>query len=50
MKYIYLANGEVANQLLRWLIDRGDRPSGLVVHPADRSLPAEGAVTLGDLR
>jgi methionyl-tRNA formyltransferase len=32
MRYVYLANGRVACELLRWLVARGDGPAGLVVH------------------
>ena len=36
MKFIYLANGWLGLEILRWLMKRGDQPLGLVVHPQER--------------
>jgi len=33
MRYIYLANGRVSTEILRWLIEHGQNPAGIVVHP-----------------
>jgi methionyl-tRNA formyltransferase len=37
MRYIYLANGRVARDILRWLVDQGDRPAGVIVHSVERA-------------
>lgn len=36
MTYVYLANGRLGLEVLRWLIEQGDPPVGLVVHPPER--------------
>jgi methionyl-tRNA formyltransferase len=36
VNYVYLANGWVGYEVLRWLMGRGQPPVGLVLHPADR--------------
>ena len=36
MKYVYLANGRVGLEILRWLVERDEGPEGLVIHPSDR--------------
>jgi methionyl-tRNA formyltransferase len=33
MRYIYLANGRVGWEILRWLTEQGQNPAGVVVHP-----------------
>ena len=35
MKYIYLSNGQVGLEILRWLVGHSQPPVGLVVHPAE---------------
>lgn len=37
MNYVYLANNRVGAEIIRWLVDQGHPPVGVVVHPADRS-------------
>ena len=37
MRYVYLTNGQLGYEIVRWLVEQGDRPAGLVVHPAERS-------------
>jgi len=37
VNYVYLANGWVGYEVLRWLVERGQPPVGLVLHPAGRS-------------
>ncbi len=37
MNYVYLANGWVAYEVLRWLVGQGQPPVGIVLHPAERS-------------
>lgn len=36
MRYIYLANGRVGLEILRWLVEHAQPPVGLVVHPAEK--------------
>lgn len=36
MTYVYLANGRLGLEVLRWLVEQGDSPAGLVVHPPER--------------
>lgn len=36
MKFVYLANGRLGFEILRWLMEREDQPVGLVVHPCER--------------
>ena len=35
MKFIYFGNGWLGLEILRWLMERGDQPVGLVVHPQE---------------
>ncbi len=37
MRYIVLGNGPVASTILNWLVENGEPPVGLVVHPCARS-------------
>jgi len=37
VKYVYLANGRLGWEVLRWLVEQGYPPAGLVVHPLDRA-------------
>jgi methionyl-tRNA formyltransferase len=37
VKYVYLANGSLGRDVLRWLVERGTPPAGVVVHPPQRS-------------
>lgn len=37
MRYVYLANGLLGLEILRWLVDCGDRPTGLVIHSPKRA-------------
>ena len=37
MKYILLGNGQVASTILDWLVENGEPPVGLVVHPDEQS-------------
>lgn len=36
MKYILLTNGWMGYEILSWLMERGNKPQGLVVHPQER--------------
>jgi methionyl-tRNA formyltransferase len=36
VSYVFLGNGPVAAEILKWLVASGDRPAGLVVHPEAR--------------
>jgi len=36
VKYVYLANGRVGWEILRWLVERAQPPVALVVHAADK--------------
>jgi len=46
MRYVYLANNRVGLEVLRWLIAQGDRPAGLVIHPADRGVCREELIAV----
>ena len=37
MRYILLGNGQVASTILGWLVENGESPVGLVVHPSGNS-------------
>lgn len=37
MRYILLGNGQVASTILDWLVENGEAPVGLVVHPDGQS-------------
>ncbi|MGV7228585.1 MAG: methionyl-tRNA formyltransferase [Nitrospirales bacterium] len=37
MRYILLGNGQVASTILDWLVQNGEPPVGLVVHPDEQS-------------
>jgi methionyl-tRNA formyltransferase len=37
VRYILLGNGQVASTILNWLVENGEPPVGLVVHPSERS-------------
>lgn len=37
MRYVYFANNRVGHEVVRWLVERGERPVALVVHPASRA-------------
>lgn len=37
MKYVYLGNNRLAYRVLSWLVEQGNPPVGLVVHPAPRA-------------
>lgn len=37
MRYILLGNGLVASTILDWLVENGEPPVGLVIHPSERS-------------
>lgn len=49
MRYVYLANGRVGLEVLRWLVARDERPSGLVVHPTHRARFREEIVRVAGL-
>ena len=37
MRYVLLGNNRLAARVLAWLVERGDRPVGIVVHPRDHA-------------
>ena len=37
MNFIYMANGRVGFEILRWLAGRGDHPAAIVIHPQARA-------------
>jgi methionyl-tRNA formyltransferase len=37
VSYVYLANNQLASQVLQWLVARGERPIGMVVHSPERA-------------
>lgn len=50
MTYVYLANGRVGRDILRWLVQRGDPPIGVVVHPGARDSEWEDILAAANLR
>ena len=36
MRYVYLSNGYIGCELMRWLVEREGPPVGLIVHPPER--------------
>ncbi len=49
MSYVYLANGRVGLDVLRWLIERGEPPAGIVVHPPERQRYGSDMVAVAGL-
>lgn len=49
MRYVYLANGELGAKVLRWLVDRGTPPVGLVVHPPEAARSRSEIETISEL-
>jgi methionyl-tRNA formyltransferase len=49
MSYIYLANGRVGYEVLRWLLERDEKPSGLVVHHDKKSKYKKEMLTIAKL-
>lgn len=49
MRYVFFANGALGRDVLRWLIERGTAPSGLVVHPSGRAHDREAIVAVAGL-
>ena len=37
MRFIYCANGVIGATILHWLVQTGDRPAGIVIHPPERA-------------
>ena len=37
MRYIFLGNGQVASTILNWLVENGEPPVGMIVHPVEHS-------------
>lgn len=48
-RYVFLGNNVLAERVLRWLVARGDRPAGLVVHPRDRARRRDEVIAASDL-
>lgn len=49
MRYVYLANNRLGLMVLRWLVDTGRPPAGVVVHPDGRAKLADEIVAASGL-
>lgn len=49
MRYVYLGNGRLGLEILRWLVGREEAPQGLVVHPPERSKYKDELIAASEL-
>lgn len=49
MRYVFLGNGKLALDVLRWLVEKGEPPVGLVVHPPDRARQRDDLISAAGL-